>query len=195
MKIQELKKQIKGVFVQPVVKYYFGKVAYGTPYFYPKNYNGSIIRIRKLIKKSNTLIEEYNNRYPYLKNDKRSIYTNVPMVCKDVEFFVKLFGNTYYITLGYPIVIHKGQLGWKDKFDSPRFEWAPSFHIYFFGLQFCKFWVSPDLDNDNYYEMILWYLKYSKKDIKKAEETWGWVNSNTKLSTWNKDYLLKNNKI
>jgi hypothetical protein len=97
--------------------------------------------------------------------------------------YFKLFG--YEISYGWPIKIVNYDLGWKDKFESPRFEWSPSFQIYFFKWQFCIWWVSPTKDKDHYWEMVLWYLHYSDKDIEKARETWGWVDFNTKLSTWN----------
>jgi hypothetical protein len=87
-------------------------------------------------------------------------------------------------------MIHKTELGWKDKYESPRYEWSPALYILFFNLQFIIWWNSPDNDNDSYYEMVLWYLKYSDKDIEKAEKTWGWVDYYTKKSTWNKDYLI-----
>ena len=91
-----------------------------------------------------------------------------------------------------PFKIHNGHLGWKDKFDTPRFEWSPSFQIYFFNWQFCIHWTAPIEDQDTYWEMVLWYLKYSDKNITKAEQTWGWKNYNTKESTWNKNCLITN---
>lgn len=151
-------KEIKNVFKPPKKIYYLGKLIYGTPYFYPWNFNQQILTIRK-------------QRPKYLR-------------CN----YFKLFG--YEISYGYPIYITWYDLGWKDKFETPRFEWSPAFQIYFFKWQFCIFWNAPDDDNDLYYEMILWYLHYSKKDIKKAEETWGWCNYDTKKSTWNNDYLI-----
>ena len=36
--------------------------------------------------------------------------------------------------------------------------------------------------------MILGYLKYEGKDIKKTQEHWGWTQNG--VSTWNKDYLI-----
>jgi hypothetical protein len=98
--------------------------------------------------------------------------------------------GSYYIFYGFPITISKVSLGWKDKFNSPRYEWSPQYHIFMFGLQFAIFWNAPDGDNDTYYEMILHYLEYSNKDIKKAKETWSWVNGDTKQSTWNNKYLI-----
>lgn len=101
--------------------------------------------------------------------------------------YFKLFG--YEISYGWPISIVRYGLGWKDKFNSPRFEWSPSFQIYFLSWQFCIWWTAPVENEDGYWEMILWYLKYSDKNIKKAEETWGWVDCDTKKSTWNNKYL------
>jgi hypothetical protein len=104
----------------------------------------------------------------------------------------KLFG--YEISYGWPIMIVKYGLGWKDKYNSPRYEWSPSFQIWFFRWQFCIWWISPVKDGDRYWEMVLWYLKYSNKDIEKAKETWGWVDFTTGESTWNNDYLIKQNE-
>lgn len=96
----------------------------------------------------------------------------------------------YQVSYGWPIYIYWHGLGYKDKYDSPRFEWSPAFYIFFFKWQFCIFWNAPDGDNDKYYEMILWWKHYCDKDIKKAEESWGWVDGQTHKSTWNPDYVL-----
>lgn len=99
----------------------------------------------------------------------------------------KLFG--YHISYGYPIYITWYGLGWKDKFNSPRYEWSPSFQIYFFKWQFCIFWEAPDGDSDKYYEMILWYINYCNKNVEKAEKDWSWSDMSGK-STWNNKYLI-----
>jgi len=39
MKNKELINSIKGVFVSPKKNFYIGKLMYGTPYFYPINFN------------------------------------------------------------------------------------------------------------------------------------------------------------
>lgn len=100
-----------------------------------------------------------------------------------------LFG--YHISYGWPIYFTKHELGWKDKFNSPRFEWCPSYYLFFFKWQLVISLHAPDDDNDHYYEMILWYLKYSDKDIEKARETWGWVDRDGN-STWEDKYMLYN---
>jgi len=160
MTIKQIKKDIKGIFKLPVKQYYFGKVTHGTPYFYPWSWNKTIISINKVKPK-------------YRAN----------------PWTFKFLG--YYWSIGSPIWIRSYDLGWKDKYGTPRFEWSPAFHIFFFNLQFCYWYVAPNGNyNDGYWEQVLWYLKYSNKDIKKAEDTWGWVNYKTKESSWNKNYLI-----
>lgn len=183
-------KEIKNSpFKQPIKKYYLGEINYGTPYFFPYNFNPTIISVRKLILKTEEEIEEYKKRYPHLKYKEGDKFKNIPMPrqCKNWTF--KIFGSWFYIALGYPLSIKSNDLGWKDKWDTPRFEWSPAFYIFFFKWQFCIWWNSPDGDSDGYYEQVLWYLRYCDKDIVKAEETWGWADGTTKLSTWNKNYL------
>lgn len=196
MKFLKVLKEIKGVFVQPEKVYYFGKAYHGAPYFEPTHYIGSIIRVRKLKPRTPEEIEKKNEQYTHNKNKPDHLYSNYPMVRRAKNKIFKIFGNVYYITWGKPWVMKFVELGWKDKYQTPRFEWCPQFHIYFFGLQFCIHWMAPLLEgekyinNDRYYEMVLWYLEYADKDIKKAEETWGWVDVETKESSWNKNYLI-----
>ena len=157
MTIKQLKKEIKWVFKLPVKSYYFGKIWYGAPYFYPRHFNENILTIRK-------------ERPKFLR-------------CK----YFKLFG--YEISYGWPIYVISYGLGWKMKHDSPRFEWSPSFQIYFFKWQFVIHWNAPDGNNDQYYEQILWFL-HNKKYINKTKTTWGWTNYETGMSTWNNDYSI-----
>jgi hypothetical protein len=188
MTIKQLKQEIKGVFKPPIKKYYLGKLHYGTPYFWPLNFNKNILHIRKLIERSAQELLEYAEKYPYVRNV--PLFKNLPMVQRSKHWIVKIFDTYYYIEIGWPIRVYSNGLGWKDKFNSPRFEWCPAFYIFFFHWQFVIHWNAPDGDNDKYYEMILKYLHYSDKDIKKTEEEWGWINTDTKQSTWNKNYLI-----
>ena len=66
----------------------------------------------------------------------------------DQNYF-DVFG--YRIKFGYPIWLTKRDLGWKDKFNSPRYEFSPLFSIFFFKWQFSIVWDAPDGDNDKYY--------------------------------------------
>ncbi len=160
MNYNDLLKEIKGVFKPPRKEYYFGRVRYGTPIFYPRNYNSTILKF--------SIGKDKNNSNKYFN----------------------LFG--LYIYYGTPIVIKNTHLMWKDKYSSPRHEFSPSFVIFFFGLQFVINYHSPLIDtyDDDYYEMILWYLYYSDRDINVAKKTWE-VTSNG-VSTWNDKYLINN---
>jgi len=188
MKTKELLRGIKGIFKSPKKKYYLRK-AQGYPYFFPTCFVPSIFKIRKLIRKTEEQTKEYLKKYPYLKQSNNTKYNNYPMVNRSKSWIKTIFGNDYLIVIGCPFCIDNIELGWKDKYSSPRYEWSPSFHIYFFWWQFSIFLNSPDGDNDQYYEQILWYLQYSDKDIIKAKETWPWQNFKTKKSTWNDKYL------
>ncbi|MFW5891050.1 MAG: hypothetical protein ACOC3V_00580 [bacterium] len=190
MNIKEIIKEIKGVFNLPKKEYYIGKIQYGTPYFDPMYFISTIIKIKKLKYRSEKEIEERNKKYPYLIDSPKNKYSNYPMVRRSKNKILRLFNNDYYITWGWPIKICRNHLGWKDKWDKPSFEWTPAFHIFFFKWQFCIWWISPDGNNDLYYEMILWYLKYSDKNINKARNTWKWKSYTDKKSTWNNNYLI-----
>ena len=185
-------KDFKGVFVSPVIKYYLGKLVYGTPYFWPRNFNKNIISIRKLIPKTQEELEKESLDHPYFY--KRDKFKNIPMVRRAKDWIVPIFGNHYWIEIGWPFSIKKNELGWKDKYDSPRFEWAPAFYIFFFHWQFVMHWHSPDRNDDKYWEMILWWKYYADKNINKAKKTWPWRDGKTKKSTWDPSYVIKNTK-
>ena len=191
MKLRKLLKEIKGVFKPPKKQYYFGRLAFGTPYFYPWKFSSTIINIWKL--KLRTDEENWNELKKWLKPSEYQInnakFSNLPMVRRNKEWIKKIFGNYYLIQIGYPIAINQVGLGWKYKYDSIRYEWSPQFHIFFFKWQFCIFWNAPDGDDDKYYEMILHWLYKANRDINQAKETWGWIDVQTKKSTWNDDYL------
>jgi|GEM_PF-6784957 len=77
---------------------------------------------------------------------------------------------------------------WKDKYNTPRFEFAPQWNLTLFGKWQIMFWLDAD---DTYWEMLLWTIYYSDCNIIKAQQTWDWIDGHTKESTWNDDYLRK----
>lgn len=180
-------KQIKGVFVKPKKRFYLGRLNFGTPYFYPIGFDEKVVRIRRLILTPEDELKQMPN--DFVRKSKK--FKNLPMVRRNKYWIVKLLKQYYYISIGTPIRIYWHGLGWKSKWDSPRYEWAPAFYIFFFKWQFCIWWNAPDNNNDLYYEMILWWLNYSDKDIDKAKKTWGWVDMKTNKSTWNDKYSIK----
>ena len=102
-----------------------------------------------------------------------------------------------------PAYIHimSVDVGWKDKFDSPRYEYPPAIWIHLFKLNLIWYWELPNEKYmDDYWEQALWYLYYAsynkekkgydKLDINKARETWPWQDFETKKSSWNDNYLV-----
>lgn len=99
-------------------------------------------------------------------------------------------------------------VGWKDKYDTPRFEHHPYVWIHIYKLNFVWYWdfsksfglANPKEYIDEYWEQALWYLYYyntysqgllNKPDIEKAKESWPWQDYKTKKSTWNNKFLVK----
>jgi hypothetical protein len=190
MKIKKLLKEIKGVFKPPIKRYYLGKLAMGTPYMWPLGFNKNIITIRILKLRDPDKYNEYIKDYPHLKDTHEAKFSNFPMCRRSKDWVFKIFGKDIWLQIGWPFVIVTTQLGWKDKWSSPRFEFPPAFQIDFFHWQFFTWWQSPDKNDDRYYEMILWWLYYSNKDIEKAKKTWPWTSYPEKISTWNEKYLI-----
>lgn len=185
MKFLKFLKEIKEVFRPPTTSWYVGKLHFGTPYFDPIGFCSTIINVRKLFKRTQEEQDKYSEGKPWLIGKDGTIYKNLPMVRRSKNKIISLFSNNYYVEWGSPIKFKTVELGWKDKWHSPRHEWNPAIMFFFFKWQICYMWVEPS----QYWEQVLWWKYYCDKDIKKAEETWGWVDMEKKQSTWNKQYL------
>ena len=108
-----------------------------------------------------------------------------------------------------PAYIHimSVDVGWKDKFDSPRYEYPPAIWIHIFKLNMVWYWELPNEKYmDDYWEQALWYLYYYKNisqgrldtpNIEKARESWPWQSAKeiegsvVWESSWNDNYLVK----
>lgn len=103
------------------------------------------------------------------------------------------------------IVFH--DVGWKDKYDTPRFEYHSYIWIHIYKWNFIWYWDLPDIVGynsktdyiDDYWEQALWYLYYTntisqglldKPNIEKAKESWPWQDMHGN-STWNNKFLIK----
>lgn len=94
-------------------------------------------------------------------------------------------------------------VGWKDKYDTPRFEYRSYIWIHIYKWNFIWYWDLPLHEQsyvDEYWEQALWYLYYyntysqgllDKPNIEKAKENWPWQDYKTKKSTWNDKFLIK----
>jgi hypothetical protein len=187
-KFTEYDKEVFKVFKKPKLRWYLGKIAYGTPYFNPINFNGSILTIRRLTRRPKEEIGRLNAERPMLAGN--FDYSNMPTVRRSKNTVIQLFGNYYYVEIGWPIKMGTTEFGWKIKFDTYRFEWPPAFYIFFFKWQL---YVSPQspTKNESYWEQILWFAHKCDCDINKARETWPWQNMLTKKSSWDERCLLE----
>lgn len=185
-----LKEIKKSPFNLPNKKTYFGRIKYGVPYFYPRGFNPNVITIKKLELTPKEDLDGMRN--DFIRRAKR--FKNQPKSMGGFEKTFKLFGNYFWINIGSPICIKSTELGWKDKFNSPRFEFEPTFNIFFFAWQY-RIAYGVD-DADKYWEMYLWWKYYSDEDIVKAEKTWPWRSEGK--STWDrsmlKDIAIERNK-
>lgn len=136
--------------------------------------------------------------YCYLKNPFKTIY-KVRKVFKFPKFRFKCCINPICRPFIWcnpnKIMFVSKDLGWKDKYDTPRYEEPPYVWIKIYKFELIL-WFEEDPD---YWEQILWYLYYygndtqyrnSKPDIKVAKNSWPWETTNG-ISTWNDKYLRK----
>lgn len=161
-----LKEVKKSPFIGLRREIYIGPIKYGSPYNHPVNFCRWGFRIKQLA---------FTDNYSY-----RNYWGKV----------LSIGERKYLLEAGSPIDYVKMDIGWKDKMESPRFEYSPFKMIYFFLFQFAVFYV-PKVDKDNYdlyWEMFLWWKYYANKNLKLAKETWPWV-KNDGASTWNDDYI------
>ena len=157
-------------FVRLKLKWYFGKIQHGTPYFLPRKWvkcdmNDALIawnKIREDMKCAHDK-EKWLNKY-------------IGSYTKPVQ--IKYFG------------FNSTTLGWKTKWDGYRFEWAPCYSLVIFGKQLFVC-VLPKMESkddfgirqDCYWEAYLTYKyrtnkseskEYRLKDtIRQYSCTWG----------------------
>jgi hypothetical protein len=95
---------------------------------------------------------------------------------KKAKFRLTFFTNFRFVWIPYFI---KQELLWKDKFHDPRCEREPYFRFEWLFWGIYGVW-----GDDQYWEQWLWVNKYYDGNYQKAKESWGWVDSDTKQSTW-----------
>lgn len=124
-----------------------------------------------------------------------------PLKCY-FRFSSKNWNPILWCSRPYWIQIIAQDVGWKDKYDTPRYEYAPYIWIHIFKWNFIWYWSLPlhqKYYDDEYWEQALWYLYYNKTisqglndypDIKVAKETWPWQDMKGN-STWTDEFLIK----
>lgn len=123
----------------------------------------------------------------------RGVFIPLQLTFKFTKNYCPFMFNCMY---GKLLSISIQPVKWKDKYDTPRHEENPFISIGLFNKYFFNWtWKLPQhigthwIDNDDYWEQALWYIYYADEDIKKAKETWPWLDKNT--SSW-KDKFLTN---
>lgn len=140
-------------FVGLRLKWYFGKIQHGTPYFLPRKW----VKVTKEDYRK-SLIKELENGWKYPSETKWEDYKG-----RKKAVPIKYFG------------FNSCSLGWKTKWDEYRFEWAPCYSIVIFGKQLFVC-VLPKMDKneedssirqDCYWEA---WLNYRNTDKTKSVE-------------------------
>ncbi len=161
-------------FVGLKLKWYFGKIQHGTPYFLPRkwvkcNLNDGLKAWNKLGEHSQNAYLKSQTQQEWIKKYTKSYTKPIP---------IKYFGW------------NSCTLGWKTKWDNYRFEWAPCYSLVIFGKQLfvCVIPKMKSKDNfgirqDCYWEAWLTYnyrtdksesKEYRLKDtIRQYSCTWG----------------------
>lgn len=162
------------------LKFYCGKIALGTPYFFPRKWVKATpaLAIKAAVKKSRDARQWNKNNPTYLRKEKsfRELYD---------ESLTRLHAVPKKI--GFDFV----PLGWKTKYDYYRFEWSPMISFVFFKWQIAVTFVAPHADH--YWESWLYYIKETDKSApiadriaqcrKKAPQTWSRRHSDGKEET------------
>lgn len=139
------------------IKWYIGKTAIGTPYFYPRKW---VKATPELASKATLSYMEREENYNKLNpNYARKIRTYD-------EVYQENMRCTYPVPkkIGFDVV----SLGYKTKWSDTdfRFEWPPLISFVFFGYQIAAIIVAPE--QEHYWEAWLYYdLKTDPKKSKK----------------------------
>lgn len=137
-------------FKTPIIKVYWGPIAHGTPYFFP----------RKQVKISDK--EAYNQafeKYRYLRSSGQtpSFFKLIEESRKSTKFVNRKFGFNF-VELGY-------KTKWSDT--DYRFEHGPAISFVFLRKQLFITWQVPDAEI--YWEAWLYYHYHTDRSLSKKD--------------------------
>ena len=173
-------------FKAPKLKWYCGKIALGTPYFFPRKWvKATPERAHQAVLEYIKSTEEFNKRNPEYTRSIRPYD----------EIFASKMNYSYAIPkkIGFDFV----PLGWKTKWDSYRHEWNPMISFVFFKWQIAvKFIPEHDM---HYWEAWLYYTRETKGTTaervaqcrKEAPQTWTSHSEGKKETTDYYNLILK----
>jgi hypothetical protein len=151
-------KAFNSPFKRPKLNLYIGKVAIGTPYFFPRNWvKGTPKLIDKAVIQHIQNEENYNKRNPNYAREIKS-YNELYEEKKNYSYAVPK-------KIGFDFV----GLGWKLKWTDTdyRFEWSPVWSFVFFKWQIAITFNTPE--TSNYWESWLYYQKNTDTTKSKLE--------------------------
>lgn len=142
---------------KPIIpKLYFGKIALGCPYFFPRRF------VKATPKRAHKATEDYIKR-------EESYNKMNPDYARTIKPYEKIFEEKMKCSFSEPKIIGFDfvSLGWKTKYDDYRHEWNPMWSFVFFGYQIALMFV-PENDM-HYFECWLYYSRETDKS-KSCEE-------------------------
>jgi len=136
-------------FKAPKLKWYYGKIALGVPYFFPRKWvKATPERAHQATLDCIKSTEEFNKRNPKYTRSIRPYD----------EIFANKMNSSYAVPkkIGFDFL----PLGWKTKWDSYRHEWNPMISFVFFKWQIALMFI-PEHDMQ-YWESWLYYTRETK---------------------------------
>ncbi len=175
-------------FKAPKIKFYCGKIAIGTPYFFPRKWvKATPERAHEATLKHIKNTEEFNK--------------NNPQYTRKIKSYDEIFADKMKYSYAVPkkIGFDFVRLGWKTKWDSYRHEWNPMISFVFFKWQIAVMMI-PEHDT-HYWESWLYYTRETpitfpiqdriKLCRQKAPQTWTRYTGDKKQQTDYYDLILK----
>ena len=151
-------KAFNSPFKRPKLKWYCGKTAIGTPYFYPRKWiKGTPKLIHEAVLKHIQEEENYNKLNPKYARKIKS-YNELYEEKKNYLYAVSKKIGFDFVGLGY-------KTKWSET--DYRFEWSPMFSFVFFGYQIAVMFIVPD--KSHYWEAWLYYELNTDKTKSKKE--------------------------
>jgi hypothetical protein len=140
------------------IRFYAGKLAIGTPYFFP----------RKWVKATPELARKAT--LDYIKSEERYNELN-PKSARKIKPYEEIYQEKLRYNYAKPIKVGFDScgLGWKTKWTDTdfRYEWGPVFTFVFFGYQLA--WTISAPQRNHYWEAWLYYEYATDKSKSKRE--------------------------
>jgi len=145
-------------FKRPKLKWYIGKIAIGTPYFYPRRW---VKATPELAKKAT--IEEIERLRKWNRTN--------PELKRKIPSFDEIYKSKMRYNYAKPkrFGFDFVSLGWKTKWSGTdyRFEWSPLISFVFFKWQIAVTVIAPEMNH--YWEAWLYYENDTDKSKSRKE--------------------------